>query len=86
MNPWALATLHIIRVSSPPHTHTHMPPRISPHACPPYLGAAMQSTGLVRHVFRLLRCAKEVDRRPVPWVMLENVGGCAASICVCDVM
>ncbi|KDD76604.1 hypothetical protein H632_c164p0, partial [Helicosporidium sp. ATCC 50920] len=29
-------------------------------------------TSLVRHVFRLLSRAKE-DRRPVPWVLLENV-------------
>ncbi len=32
----------------------------------------MQSSGLVRHVFRLLAKALE-DRRPVPWVLLENV-------------
>jgi site-specific DNA-cytosine methylase len=35
-------------------------------------GARVQSTGLVRHVFRLLQGA--IDRhRPVPWVLLENV-------------
>jgi len=32
----------------------------------------IQSTGLVRHVFRLLRVAKE-RKNPVPWVLLENV-------------
>ena len=31
-----------------------------------------QSSGLVRHVFRLLKTAIE-DRRPVQWVLLENV-------------
>lgn len=31
-----------------------------------------RSTGLVRHVFRLLRRAAAA-RRPVPWVLLENV-------------
>lgn len=31
-----------------------------------------QSTGLVRHVFRLLRVA-QANRRPIPWVLLENV-------------
>ena len=31
-----------------------------------------QSSGLVRHVFRLLQDAKE-KHRPVPWVLLENV-------------
>jgi DNA (cytosine-5)-methyltransferase 1 len=30
------------------------------------------STGLVRHVFRLLAKAKQ-DGRPVPWLLLENV-------------
>ncbi|PSC75340.1 methylase [Micractinium conductrix] len=35
-------------------------------------GLEGQSTGLVRHVFRLLQRAKD-DRRPVPWVLLENV-------------
>jgi hypothetical protein len=33
-----------------------------------------QSTGLVRHVFRLLERAA-ADHRPVPWVLLENVRG-----------
>ena len=32
----------------------------------------MQSTGLVRHVFRLLRSSRDANR-PVPWVLLENV-------------
>lgn len=32
----------------------------------------VQSSGLVRHVFRLLRSAKE-QGQPVPWVLLENV-------------
>jgi hypothetical protein len=32
----------------------------------------LQSTGLVRHVFRLLKDAKD-NNRPVPWVLLENV-------------
>jgi site-specific DNA-cytosine methylase len=32
----------------------------------------LQSTGLVRHVFRLLQGAIEA-KRPVPWVLLENV-------------
>ncbi|KIY96938.1 DNA (cytosine-5-)-methyltransferase [Monoraphidium neglectum] len=32
------------------------------------------STGLVRHVFRLLERAA-ADHRPVPWVLLENVRG-----------
>ena len=32
----------------------------------------MQSTGLVRHVFRLLQGAIDA-RRPVPWLLLENV-------------
>lgn len=35
-------------------------------------GLEGQSTGLVRHVFRLLQRARD-DRRPVPWVLLENV-------------
>lgn len=34
--------------------------------------ALMQSSGLVRHVFRLLDQALR-DRRGVPWVLLENV-------------
>lgn len=43
-------------------------------------GLEGKSTGLVRHVFRLLRVAARA-RRPVPWVLLENVsetvlGGC----------
>jgi hypothetical protein len=33
-----------------------------------------QSTGLVRHVFRLLAQANS-EQRPVPWVLLENVSG-----------
>ena len=33
---------------------------------------ALQSTGLVRHVFRLLQGAIDA-KRPVPWVLLENV-------------
>lgn len=37
---------------------------------PPLL--LLQSTGLVRHVFRLLAQAK-ADHRAVPWVLLENV-------------
>jgi hypothetical protein len=32
----------------------------------------MQSSGLVRHVFRLLGKARD-SCRPVPWVLLENV-------------
>ena len=32
----------------------------------------VQSTGLVRHVFRLLQGAIAA-KRPVPWVLLENV-------------
>jgi hypothetical protein len=32
----------------------------------------LQSTGLVRHVFRLLARAR-LDERAVPWVLLENV-------------
>lgn len=32
----------------------------------------MQSTGLVRHVFRLLQTAIQ-QHRPVAWVLLENV-------------
>lgn len=35
--------------------------------------AWLQSTGLVRQVFRLLDQACR-DFRPVPWVLLENVG------------
>uniref|UniRef100_A0A1D2A1D0 DNA (cytosine-5-)-methyltransferase n=3 Tax=Auxenochlorella protothecoides TaxID=3075 RepID=A0A1D2A1D0_AUXPR len=35
-------------------------------------GLEGKSTGLVRHVFRLLRVAARA-RRPVPWVLLENV-------------
>ena len=35
------------------------------------LGLNGQSTGLVRHVFRLLQTAKEA-RHPVAWVLLEN--------------
>ena len=35
-------------------------------------GLEGHSTSLVRHVFRLLRQAKQ-DRHPVPWVLLENV-------------
>lgn len=38
----------------------------------------MQSSGLVRHVFRLLDQALR-DRRGVPWVLLENVSHC----CTC---
>jgi hypothetical protein len=34
--------------------------------------APVQSTGLVKHVFRLLGKARD-ERRPVPWVLLENV-------------
>jgi hypothetical protein len=34
--------------------------------------AVLQSTGLVRHVFRLLAKARD-EQRPVPWVLLENV-------------
>ena len=33
---------------------------------------ALKSSGLVRHVFRLLDQALR-DRRGVPWVLLENV-------------
>ncbi len=32
----------------------------------------VQSSGLVRHVFRLLGKARD-SCRPVPWVLLENV-------------
>ena len=32
----------------------------------------LQSSGLVKHVFRLLQRAQEAAR-PVPWVLLENV-------------
>lgn len=32
----------------------------------------MQSTSLVRHVFRLLKAALK-DNRGIPWVLLENV-------------
>ena len=32
----------------------------------------MQASGLVKHVFRLLEQASR-DKRPVPWVLLENV-------------
>lgn len=35
-------------------------------------GLEGKSTGLVRHVFRLLRVAKE-RRQPINWVLLENV-------------
>ncbi len=35
----------------------------------------MQSSGLVRHVFRLLGKARD-SCRPVPWVLLENVRAC----------
>jgi hypothetical protein len=34
--------------------------------------AVPQSTGLVKHVFRLLAKARD-EQRPVPWVLLENV-------------
>lgn len=34
--------------------------------------SVVQCTGLVRHVFRLLRTAID-SHRPVPWVLLENV-------------
>ena len=37
------------------------------------LPVGLQSSGLVRHVFRLLDQALR-DRRGVPWVLLENVG------------
>ena len=37
-----------------------------------FLRLNVQSSGLVRHVFRLLAKAK-ADRRAVPWVLLENV-------------
>ena len=37
-----------------------------------FLRLNMQSSGLVRHVFRLLAKAK-ADHRTVPWVLLENV-------------
>jgi hypothetical protein len=36
-----------------------------------------QSTGLVRHVFRLLKDAKD-NSRAVPWVLLENVSDTTA--------
>lgn len=32
----------------------------------------IQSTSLVRHVFRLLKAALK-DNRSIPWVLLENV-------------
>lgn len=38
----------------------------------PSLRCYTQSSGLVRHVFRLLDQALR-DRRGVPWVLLENV-------------
>ena len=37
-----------------------------------YSGLAVQSSGLIQHVFRLLQRAKDADR-PVPWILLENV-------------
>ena len=37
----------------------------------------MQSSGLVRHVFRLLGKARD-SCRPVPWVLLENVRASAS--------
>ena len=36
------------------------------------LPGLLQSTVLVKHVFRLLETAA-ADHRPVPWVLLENV-------------
>lgn len=42
------------------------------HDVPTISPAAAQSTGLVRHVFRLLQTAIDA-KRPVPWVLLENV-------------
>ena len=41
----------------------------------------LQSSGLVRHVFRLLETAK-LQRRPVNWVLLENVCVCPTCRCV----
>lgn len=41
----------------------------------------LQSTGLVRHVFRLLAEAKR-EGRAVPWVLLENVSYRPAQIIV----
>lgn len=38
----------------------------------------VQSTGCGRHVFRLLRRAVS-DRRPIPWLLLENVRNCYAT-------
>ena len=35
-------------------------------------GIRGKSTGLVKHVFRLLKVAKD-DNRPINWVLLENV-------------
>ena len=37
-----------------------------------YIVNAMQSSGLVRHIFRLLEQAIR-DQHPIPWVLLENV-------------
>jgi hypothetical protein len=47
-------------------------------AAPAAAAAAGQSTGLVRHVFRLLAQANS-EQRPVPWVLLENVSGAGAA-------
>lgn len=46
-------------------------------------GLEGQSTGLVRHVFRLLATAK-ADRRPVPWVLLENVSAGSSTAAQCS--
>jgi hypothetical protein len=55
----------------------HSPPTLPPHTYPapsppPMCPTPVQSTGLVKHVFRLLAKARD-EQRPVPWVLLENV-------------
>ena len=44
-------------------------------------GLEGRSTGLVRHVFRLLRRARDA-KRPVPWVLLENVCCSGEGMCI----
>jgi hypothetical protein len=53
-------------------------------SCPCCPCCTLQSTGLVRHVFRLLAQANS-EQRPVPWVLLENVSrsGCCKWCCAC---
>lgn len=55
-------------------SHMHALTTISAFSSTAVVLYNVQRTSLATHVFRLLRQAA-VDRRPVPWLLIENVGG-----------